>query len=470
MDLPSLTIKEAYDAIKSRKISSKELTTAVLERIGKIEPKVDSYITLTKDLALRQAEAADEIISTGQELSPLTGVPLAVKDVIVTKDIRTTCASKILENFVPPYNASVYERLIDSKCVTLGKTNMDEFAMGASTENSAYKSTRNPWNLKKVPGGSSGGSAAAVSADLAIFALGSDTGGSVRQPAALCGVVGLKPTYGRVSRYGLVAMASSLDQIGPITKTVEDSALVFNEIAGYDPKDSNCVKKEVPDYQKLLGRDIKGLKVGVPKEYFEEGVDKRVAKVVKKATKKLEELGAKIEELSLPTGKDAIAVYYLVMPSEVSANMARYDGIRYGSNREKFGSEVKRRIMLGTYALSSGYYDAYYLKAAKVRTLIIGEFKKAFEKVDAIVGPTSPTVAFDIGEKADDPLQMYLADIFTVQQNLTGLPAISLPCGFVEGLPVGLQITGRHWDEGTILRVAHAYEQATLWHKQKPKF
>jgi len=469
MDLPSLTIKEAREALKNKKISSKELTTAILNRISNIEPKLDSYITITSELALEQAKKADEIISTGQEVSPLIGIPVAIKDVFVTKGIRTTCASKVLENFIPPYDSTVYEKLLDARCVTLGKTNMDEFAMGGSTENSAFKITKNPWNVKKVPGGSSGGSAAAVAADMSVYSVGSDTGGSIRQPAAFCGIVGLKPTYGRISRYGLVAMASSLDHPGPITKTVEDTAIVLKEIAGFDLKDSNCIDRQVPDYPTLLDGQIKGLKVGVPKEFFGHGVDAKVAETVKAAIKKLEDSGTEIVEISLPRSTDAVAVYYLIVPSEVSANMARYDGIRYGFGRDKFGEEVKRRIMLGTYALSSGYYDAYYLKAAKVRTLIIEEFKKAFEKVDVIVGPTSPTTAFGIGEKADDPLQMYLEDVLTCPQDLAGVPAISVPCGFVEELPVGLQITGKHWDEATILKVAHAYEQATDWRKQKPQ-
>lgn len=469
MDLTSLTVKEAHQALKNKKTSSKELTKAYLERIKRIDSKIDSYLTLTTENALKQAEQADRVIAERGPITPLTGIPVSIKDVIITKDIKTTCGSKVLQNFVPPYNATVYEKLLDSHTVTLGKTNMDEFAMGSSTENSAYKTTKNPWNLKKVPGGSSGGSAASVAANLAVYSLGSDTGGSVRQPASLCGVVGLKPTYGRVSRYGLVAMASSLDQIGPFTKTVEDSAIVLNEIAGHDPKDSNCIAKEVPNYEQQIKKGVKGLKVGVPMEYFGEGVDKKVAEMVKSAIKKLESLGAKIEEVSLTSGQDAIAVYYLIMPSEVSSNMARFDGIRYGFGRDNFGDEVKRRIMLGTYALSSGYYDAYYLRAAKVRTLLINEFKNAFSKVDVIAGPTSPTVAFGIGERTEDPLQMYLADILTVPQNLAGLPAVSVPCGFIDGLPVGLQITGNHWDEGKVLQTAYAFEQATGWHKMKPK-
>ncbi|MEX0616594.1 MAG: Asp-tRNA(Asn)/Glu-tRNA(Gln) amidotransferase subunit GatA [Candidatus Woykebacteria bacterium] len=469
MELTTLNLKESHELLKSREVTSRELTEEYLKRVKKINPRIDSYLTISEEIAFRQAEAADKVINLGGPINVLTGIPVAIKDVIVTKGIRTTCASKMLENFEPPYSATVYEKLLETKAVTLGKTNMDEFAMGGSTENSAFKTTKNPWDLKKVPGGSSGGSAATIAANLATYSLGSDTGGSIRQPASFCGVVGLKPTYGRVSRYGLVAMASSLDQIGPITKTVGDAALVLNAIAGYDAKDSNSVNKDVSEYTKALKGDVKGLKVGVPKEYFGEGVDKKVVEAVKAAVKKMEMLGAKIEDLSLPRGKDAIAVYYLIMPSEVSANMARYDGIRYGEGRDKFGAEVKRRIMLGTYALSSGYYDAYYLKAAKVRTLIIEEFKKAFEKVDVIVGPTSPTVAFGIGEKSEDPLQMYLADILTVAQNLAGLPAISIPCGFADGLPVGLQITGNHWEEAKILQAANAYEQATEWHKKKPK-
>ncbi len=469
MDLTSLTIKQAHEALKKKQISSYELTKAFLNRISKLDQKIGSYLTLVVDSALDRSQRVDELISLDQEIPVLAGIPTSLKDIIITKGIKTTCSSKILENFIPPYNAAVYERLLDNKAVVLGKTNMDEFAMGSSTENSAFKVTRNPWDTKKIPGGSSGGSAAAVAADLTTYALGSDTGGSIRQPAALCGVVGMKPTYGRVSRYGLVAMASSLDQIGPVTKTVEDSALVLNSISGHDWRDSNCVDKEVPDYSKFLRDSIKGLRVAVPKEYFGDGVDKEVVKVVKEAVKKLEDQGAKVDEISLPTGENAVAAYYLIMPSEVSANMARYDGIRYGSRRDEFGDEVKRRIMLGTYALSSGYYDEYYLKAAKVRALIIEEYKRTFKKYDVIVGPTSPTTAFNIGEKMNDPLQMYLADIFTVQQNLAGLPAISVPCGFVEGLPVGLQITANHWDEGKILNTAYAYEQATTWHKQKPK-
>ncbi|MCH8821379.1 Asp-tRNA(Asn)/Glu-tRNA(Gln) amidotransferase subunit GatA [Patescibacteria group bacterium] len=469
MDLQSLTIKEVHKSLKNKTFSSKELTTSLLDRIEKIEPKIDSYLESTPELALKQAERTDKLIQSNQEISVLSGIPVSVKDVVVTRGIKTTAGSRILENFIPPYSATIYDRLLEENAVILGKTNMDEFAMGSSTENSAFKITKNPWNLNKVPGGSSGGSAASVSSGMATYSIGSDTGGSIRQPAALCGVVGMKPTYGRVSRYGLIAMASSLDQIGPITKTVEDSAIVLNAISGYDPKDSNCIDKKFSDFTASIGKDIKNLKIGVPNEFFDEGVDVKVKNIVEVAIKHLEDLGAKIEEISLPHSREAVAVYYLIMPSEVSANMARFDGIRYGYGRDKFGDEVKRRIMLGTYALSSGYYDDYYLKAAKVRTLIRMEFKEAFEKVNVILGPTSPTVAFDIGEKASNPLQMYLADILSVSQNLAGLPAISIPCGFVDGLPVGLQITGNHWEEEKILNVAHVYEQSTNWHKQNPK-
>ncbi|OGY26225.1 MAG: aspartyl/glutamyl-tRNA amidotransferase subunit A [Candidatus Woykebacteria bacterium RBG_16_44_10] len=459
MELVKLSLKKAAAGLKSKKFSSKELTEAVLKRIENLEPKVDAYLLLTNELAERQAEKADQLIADGQAASPLNGVPVAVKDVIVTKGIRTTAASKILEDFIPPYSATAYEKLESAGMVMLGKTNHDEFAMGASTENSAYKITKNPWDFSRVPGGSSGGSAAAVAADMCVYSIGTDTGGSIRQPASFCGVVGLKPTYGRVSRYGLIAMASSLDQIGPITKTVEDATLVLNVIAGYDPRDSTSVNKEVPDFSDFLKQGIKGLKIGVPKEFFGEGVDYQVAEAIKKAIVRLESLGARAVEMSLPRTKEAISVYYLVMPSEVSANLARYDEIRFGAGRDKFGPEVKRRIMLGTYALSTGYYDAYYLKAAKVRTLIYQEFQDAFKKVDVIAGPVSPILPFKIGERVDDPLQMYLADILTVPVNLAGLPGISIPCGLISGLPVGLQVIADHWQEGKIFNVAYAYEQ-----------
>jgi len=468
MELSKLSLKEAAEGLKLKKFTSKEITEAVIKKIKAIEPKIDAFLLVTEDFAIRKAKKADQLIADNQIISPLTGVPFAIKDIIVTKGIKTTAASKILEDFIPPYSATVYEKLENQGSVMVGKTNHDEFGMGASTENSAYKITKNPWDTSRVPGGSSGGSAAAVAADMIIYSLGSDTGGSIRQPASFCGVVGLKPTYGRVSRYGLIAMASSLDQIGPITKTVEDAAIILREIAGKDNRDSTSVEKPVPDFTSYLKTEIKGLKIGIPKEFFGEGVEAQVASTTKNAIKKLENLGAKLIELSLPRLKEAISVYYLIMPSEVSANMSRFDGIRFGGSRDKFGAEVKRRIMLGTYALSSGYYDAYYLKAAKVRTLLYEEFQEAFRKVDIIVGPTSPVLPFKIGERVDDPLQMYLADILTAPVNLAGLPGISIPCGLIDGLPVGLQIIADHWQEGIIFNVAYAYEQNFPF-KQKPK-
>jgi len=468
MDLAKISIKEAAEGLKSKKFSAKELCSAVFTRIDKLEAELDAFLLFTKELAEKQAEKVDELINDNQQIPVLAGVPVALKDIIVTKGVRTTAASKILEDFIPPYSATVFEKLEGGGSVIIGKTNLDEFACGGSTENSAYKTTKNPWDLSRVPGGSSGGSAAATAADMCIYALGSDTGGSIRQPASFCGVVGLKPTYGRVSRYGLLAMASSLDQIGPITKTVEDAAIVLNEIAGYDPYDSTSVKKELPDYTSFLKPTINGLKIGVPSEFFGEGVAPEVVEALKKAISRFEELGAELVEISLPRTKEAIAVYYLIMPSEVSANLARYDGIRFGGSRDKFGPEIKRRIMLGTYALSAGYYDAYYLKAARVRTLISREFRQAFEKVDVIVGPVSPILPFKIGERVSDPLQMYLADILTVPVNLAGLPGMSIPCGLVSGLPVGLQIIADQWQEGKIFNVAYAYEQNFPF-KEKPK-
>ena len=468
MDLTKITLKEAAQALKDKKVSSKELTSLAFAQVEKLEPRLGAFLTLTKEIAEKQAERIDKFVANNQEIALLAGIPMAIKDVIVTKGIRTTAGSKILSDFIPPYSATVYEKLDNAGAVLIGKTNLDEFAMGASTENSAYKLTKNPWNLDRVPGGSSGGSAASVAADMVFYSLGSDTGGSIRQPASFCGVVGLKPTYGRVSRYGLIAMASSLDQIGPITKTVEDAILVLHTIAGHDRFDATSVERAVPDYTKFLTGDVKNVKIGVPKEFFGEGVEIYVRDTVEKAIKRLGQLGAKVTEISLPRLKEAIAVYYLLMPSEVSANLARFDGIRFGKAREEFGPEVKRRIMLGTYALSSGYYDAYYLKAAKVRTLIYKEFEEAFKKVDVIVGPTSPVLPFKIGERVDDPLQMYLADILTVPVNLAGLPGISIPCGLVSGLPVGLQIIANHWQEAKIFNVAYAYEQNFPF-SEKPK-
>jgi aspartyl-tRNA(Asn)/glutamyl-tRNA(Gln) amidotransferase subunit A len=475
-----VTIHEAHRLLKEKKISSVELTKQYLARIKKVEPKVKAFTTVTEELALQQAKKADEAIATGK-IQPMTGIPIAIKDVICTKGVRTTCSSKMLENFVPPYDATVMEKLNDAGAVMLGKANMDEFAMGSSTENSAFFATHNPWDLNRVPGGSSGGSAVAVAAGEAVCALGSDTGGSIRQPAGFCSVVGMKPTYGRVSRYGLVAFASSLDQIGPLTRDVTDCALLMNVIADYDKRDSTSVPEPVPDYTKSLKPDLKGMKLGIPKEYYVEGMQEGVADAMKIAIKKLEELGAKLEEMSLPHTPYALAVYYIIAPSEASANLARYDGVKFGysykgdtmwESMEKtrgngFGEEVKRRIMLGTYALSAGYYDAWYLKAQKVRTLIRREFDKVFEKYDALVTPTSPTVPFKIGERTDDPLTMYLSDICTLPANIAGVPGISIQAGFVDGLPVGMQILGKNFGEETILHVAYAYEQATDWHKRR---
>ncbi|HXH22109.1 MAG TPA: Asp-tRNA(Asn)/Glu-tRNA(Gln) amidotransferase subunit GatA [Dehalococcoidia bacterium] len=486
-ELHYLTISEARDLLDRREISSAELTRAVLERIEAVDPSIRAYVTVTSDLALDQARAADERIARGQA-DALTGVPVCVKDVIVTNGVRTTCSSRMLENFVPPYDASVIERLKAAGAVMVGKSNMDEFAMGSSTENSAFFPTHNPWDLERVPGGSSGGSAAATAAGECLFALGSDTGGSIRQPAALCGVVGVKPTYGRVSRYGLVAFASSLDQIGPFTRTVRDAALVLNAICGHDRRDSTSAPLDVPDFTRSLTGDLKGLRVGVPKEYLPDNLDAGVRKAFLAAIDEVERLGAEVDfEVSLPSTDAALAVYYVIAPSEASANLARYDGVKYGysyqggasmwENMERtrqygFGDEVKRRIMLGTYALSAGYYDAYYLKAQKVRTLIRREFDAAFARYDVLLTPVSPTPAFKIGEKVDDPFAMYLSDIFTLPVNIAGLPGMSVPAGFVEidgkPLPVGLQVLAKPFDEATMLRVAHAYEQATSWSTRRP--
>ncbi|MFC2022341.1 Asp-tRNA(Asn)/Glu-tRNA(Gln) amidotransferase subunit GatA [Chloroflexota bacterium] len=479
-----LTIHEAHKLLKDKQLSSVELTKACLERIRQVEPKVHALVTVTDELALKQAQKADELIATG-DISPLTGIPVLIKDNMCTKGIPTTCSSKMLENFVPPYDATVVEKLNDCGAVTIGKANMDEFAMGSSTENSALFTTHNPWDLSRVPGGSSGGSAAAVAAGECIYALGSDTGGSIRQPAGFCGVTGLKPTYGRVSRYGLVAFASSLDQIGPLTQDVTDCALVLNAIAGHDDRDSTSVPYPTPDYTRCLNANLKGLRIGVPREYFVEGMQAEVATTIRAAVNKLKELGAKVEwEVSLPRTHYALAVYYIIAPSEASANLARYDGVKYGFSAQEaasmwdamektrqygFGAEVKRRIMLGTYALSAGYYDAYYLKAQKVRTLIRQEFDQAFEKYDALVTPTSPTTPFKIGEKVDDPLQMYLSDVCTLPINIAGLPAISIPSGFADGLPIGMQIIGKPFSEETLLKIAYAYQQSTDWHKRRPQ-
>ena len=483
-DLHHLTIHQARERLDRRDVSSVELTRALLERIEQVEPAVRAYVTVIEETALSQAREADERIAAGNA-GPLTGIPLQLKDNIATRGVPTTCSSRMLEHFVPPYDATVTERLRAQHAVILGKGNMDEFAMGSSTENSAMHPTHNPWNLERVPGGSSGGPAAAVAAGEALGSLGSDTGGSVRQPASLCSVVGMKPTYGLVSRYGLVAFASSLDQIGPLTRDVTDCALLLNGIAGHDPRDSTSLPSPVPDYTKSLTGDIRGLRVGVPREYFVEGIEPEVEDAVKQAVGVLEGLGATVDwEASLPLTRYALPIYYIIAPSECSANLARYDGVKYGYSEQEadgiwdalertrqhgFGPEVKRRIMLGTYSLSSGYYDAYYLKAGKVRTLISKEFREVFKRYDVLVTPTSPTTAFPIGAKTQDPLQMYLSDICTIPANIAGIPAISVPCGMADGLPVGLQIMAPALGEETLLRAAHAYEQATTWHTQRPQ-
>lgn len=481
-DLTALSIHEAATLLTKGEISSVELTQAYLDRIARIDGRIEAYLLVTANLAIQAAQRADARRRAG-EAHPLLGIPIAYKDVLCTRDVETTCGSKILKDYYPPFDATAVKRLAERGVVMLGKTNMDEFAMGSSTENSAYCITRNPWDTQRVPGGSSGGSAAAVAARLAAAALGTDTGGSIRQPAALCGVVGLKPSYGRVSRYGLVAFASSLDQIGPFTRTVEDAALVFSAMAGHDPLDSTSMTLPVPDFTGGLREDVKGLRVGVPKEYFIDGMDPAVEQAVRSAIDTLRQMGAEVQEVTLPHTEVALSVYYLVAPAECSANLARFDGVRYGPRIEGedmwetyrqtrgagFGAEVKRRIMLGTYALSAGYYDAYYLKAQKVRTLIKQDFDQAFAKVDVIACPVSPTTAFKIGERTDDPLQMYLSDVFTLAVNLAGNCGISLPCGFDDkGLPVGLQLIGPAFGEEKILHPAYAYQQATDWHKQAP--
>ena len=478
-----LSIQEAHAQLTSRQISSVELTQACLDRIDAVEDRVQSFLTLTPEIALSQAADADRMLAAG-EGGPLTGVPVQIKDVMCTEGVPTTCASRMLENFVPVYNATAVERLMGQGAVMLGKGNMDEFAMGSSCENSAFHPTRNPWDLDRVPGGSSGGAAASVAAGEAIYALGSDTGGSVRQPAALCGVVGLKPTYGLVSRYGLIAFASSLDQIGPVGRSVMDCALALNAIAGHDRRDATSVRREPTDYTATLGQDIKGMRLGVPEEYFVDGMDSGARKAVEEAVSTLEGLGASVRPVSLPTTRYALACYYIIAPSECSANLARYDGVKYGYSYQDtndmweamektreygFGPEVTRRVMLGTYALSSGYYDAYYLKAQQARTLIRQDFDRVFQDVDALVTPTSPVTAFKIGEKTGDPVQMYLIDVCTLPVNIAGLPGLSVPCGFSDGLPVGMQFIGPHFSEEILLRTAHAYEAATEWSSARPE-
>lgn len=481
--LYELTIAEAGELLRQGKISSVELTQAHLDRIRDVEPKVRAFTQVTDDLALKQAKAADQRIARGENLSPLTGIPLAIKDVICTKDVVTTSGSRMLANFIPPFDATVMERLHAAGIVMLGKTNMDEFAMGSSTEHSAFFNTRNPWDLTRAPGGSSGGSAAAVAAGMAMGAYGSDTGGSIRQPASLCNVVGLKPTYGRVSRFGLIAFGSSLDQIGPLARSAHDAALLLQAVAGSDGRDSTCSPRAVQDYQAALNGSIKGMRIGVPTEYWVEGTQPGVIKAVRENIERLRSMGAEVSEVSLPHTKYGVAAYYIIAPAEASANLARYDGVKYGysyrdtsdmweamekTRQEGFGLEVKRRIMLGTYALSAGYYDAYYKQAEKVRTLITRDFEQAFERFDVLVSPASPTVAFKLGE-ISDPYQMYLQDVFTIPANLAGICGISIPGGFSEGLPVGLQLLGNAFAEDVLLRVADAFERETSYHTHWPQ-
>ncbi|UYZ22349.1 Asp-tRNA(Asn)/Glu-tRNA(Gln) amidotransferase subunit GatA [Mesobacillus jeotgali] len=484
MSLFEHKISELHEFLHKRELSVSDLVDESFKRIGEVEGKVQAFLTLDEENARAAAKALDDKAIQNAPTSKLYGLPIGIKDNIVTKGLRTTAASKILENFDPVYDATVIQKLQQAETVTIGKLNMDEFAMGSSNENSGFKKTFNPWNLDRVPGGSSGGSAASVAAGEVLFSLGSDTGGSIRQPASFCGVVGMKPTYGLVSRFGLIAFASSLDQIGPITRNVEDNAFLLKAIAGHDEMDSTSANVDIPDYIASLTGDIKGLKIGVPKEYLGEGVNEEVRKSVMDALVILERQGATWEEVSLPHSKYALATYYLLSSSEASANLARFDGVRYGyrtpnaenllnmykmTREEGFGEEVKRRIMLGTFALSAGYYDAHYKKAQKVRTLIKQDFEKVFEQYDIIVGPTTPTPAFKLGENTRDPMTMYANDILTIPVNLAGVPAISVPCGFDKGLPLGLQIIGRHFDESTVYKVAHAFEQATDFHKQQPE-
>ena len=475
------TITQARELLQNKKISSVQLTEAVFARIDEVEDKVQAFVHLSREKALQQAKDADARIAVGEE-APLLGVPIALKDLICNEGSRTTCSSKILDQFVAPYNATVTEKLNQAGAVIVGKTNMDEFAMGSSNENSHHHPTKNPWSLDRVPGGSSGGSSAAVAAHECVAALGSDTGGSIRQPASFCGVTGLKPTYGRVSRFGLVAFASSLDQIGPLTKTVADAATLMNVIGGKDPRDSTSANVPLPDFTHALHKDVKGMKLGIPKEYFTGGINPAVEKAVQEGIRTLESMGMEAVEVSLPHLDYAVATYYIIACAEASTNLSRYDGVKYGYRTEKsesllnmyentreegFGEEVKRRIILGTFVLSTGYYDAYYLKAQKVRTLIKQDFENALGQCDVIASPVTPYPAFKLGEKLDDPLQMYLADIYTISANLAGIPAISIPCGFAEGLPIGLQLTGKHFDEASLITVGHKFQQATDFHSQE---
>ena len=484
MKVHDLTIHELRHELRRGDLTSTQLTQTLFDRIEDTDGEIGSYLTVCRDRGMAEARAADERLANGDASSPLLGIPLALKDVLLTEGVPTTCASRILQGFTPPFDATAVRRLREAGAVLLGKTNMDEFAMGSSTENSGFSLTRNPWDPDRVPGGSSGGSAAAVAAGQCVAALGTDTGGSIRQPAAFCGVVGLKPTYGRVSRFGVVAYASSLDQVGPIARDVSDCALVLQAIAGHDPADSTSVDAPVPDYPSELSRGASGLRVGVPGEYFAAGIQPEVEQAVRQGVREIEKAGAAVVEVSLPRTGYAVAAYYVIATAEASSNLARYDGMRYGpraqaedltstytkSRSQGFGPEVKRRILLGAYVLSAGYYDAYYLKAQKARTLVRQDFESALRQCDAIVAPTTPTTAFHIEEMTEDPLRMYLSDIFTVPANLAGLPALSLPCGFDRaGLPIGMQIIGRPFDEATVLRLGHAFEQATEWHRRKPE-
>jgi len=484
MELNQLTIHELQEKLKNGETSAVKVAESVFNRINAVEERVHSYIRLMKEEAMSAAEQSDKDLQSGKA-GPLSGIPVALKDIVCTKGITTTCGSHILHNFIPPYDATVVEKLASAGAVFVGKANMDEFAMGSSTETSYFGPTRNPWDLTRIPGGSSGGSAAAVAADECIASIGSDTGGSIRQPAALCGVVGLKPTYGRVSRFGLIAFASSLDQIGPFTKDVEDCAIMMNVLAGYDPLESTSVKAEVPDYRQYVGRDVQGWKIGIPKEYFIEGIDPEVSAAVKDAIAVIEKNGGQCVDISLPHTEYCLAVYYIIAPAEASSNLARYDGVKYGlrtseardllemykkTRREGFGAEVKRRIVIGTYALSSGYYDAYYKKVSQVRALIKHDFEEAFKKCDIILTPTTPTPAFKIGEKTDNPLQMYLSDIFTISTNLAGIPGMSVPCGFTAaGLPIGMQFLAGHFEEGKLIQIASVYEKNAQIEKRRPR-
>ncbi len=486
MELNRLTIHQLQEMVKAGETTASAIVESVFKRIDAVEDKVHSYITLLSDSALEEAQRADEEIKKGN-INVLTGIPIALKDILCTKGMRTTCGSKILHNYIPPYDSTVVKKLREAGAIFIGKTNMDEFAMGSSTETSWFGITRNPWDLERIPGGSSGGSAASVAADECIASFGSDTGGSIRQPAAMCGVVGLKPTYGRVSRFGLIAFASSLDQIGPFAKDVEDCAILMNVIAGYDPMDSTSVPMEVPDYREYTAKGIDGWTIGIPKEYFIEGIDPEVSDAVKSAMGVMEKLGARCIEVSLPHSEYCVAVYYVIAPAEASSNLARYDGVKYGlraeskegdgllemykkTRSEGFGAEVKRRIMIGTYSLSSGYYDAYYKKASQVRTLIKRDFEEAFQKCDVVLTPAVPAPAFKIGEKMDDPLQMYLCDIFTLSANLAGIPGISVPCGYTKGgLPIGLQLLAGHFEEGKLIQVASAYEKHSKLEVRRPE-